>query len=92
MTDPPVTTRETADLLHHIRSLSDNPTADPAERAETLARKADLLARLAGQRADEWDCEHATQADHLAHDARAIASQSRLNCQPQSRGDPHDHF
>jgi hypothetical protein len=49
MTDPPVTTSEIADLLHRIRSLSDDPTADPAERAETLARKANLLARLADQ-------------------------------------------
>ena len=92
MTDPSVTTREIADLLRRIRSLSDNPAADPAERAETLARKADLLARLAGQRADEQDCEHADQAHQLAHEARAIASQLRLNCQPQLPEDIHDHF
>jgi hypothetical protein len=59
MTDQPVTPHEIAALLRRIRSLSDNPAAAPAERAETLARKADLLARLAGQRADEQDSEHA---------------------------------
>jgi hypothetical protein len=53
MNDPPFTTREIADLLHRIRELSDNPASDPAERAEVLAHKADLIARLANQRATE---------------------------------------
>ncbi|HKT05621.1 MAG TPA: hypothetical protein VJT31_39415 [Rugosimonospora sp.] len=47
MTDPPVTTSEIADLLHRIRELSDNPPGDPTKRAEVLAHKADLLARIA---------------------------------------------
>jgi hypothetical protein len=82
MTDPPVTTSEIANLLHRIRELSDTPTADPAERAEVLAGKADLLARLANQRADDWGCEHADQARQLAHEARTTAGQLRLNSQP----------
>ncbi len=76
MTDPPVTTSEIADLLHHIRELSDNPTSGPTERAEVLARKADILARLANQSADEWACEHADQARQLAHEARTLAAQA----------------
>jgi hypothetical protein len=72
VTDPPVTTSEIADLLHRIRELSDNPASDPTERAEILARKADLLARLATQRANERTaCEHADHALQLAHETRA---------------------
>lgn len=92
MTDPPVTTSEIADLLHRIRGLSDTPTTDPAERAKVLAHKADLLARLARHRADDWGCEHADQARQLAHEAQTTADQLRLSSQPQPRGDPHDHF
>ncbi len=82
MTDPPVTTSEIADLLHRIRALSDNPASDPTERAEVLVRKADLLARLATQRSDEWACEHADQARQLAHEARTLAAQARAAVAP----------
>jgi hypothetical protein len=86
MTNPPVTTREIADLLHRIRELADNPTSDPAERAEVLAHKADLIARLAHQHANEWDCEHADQARQLAHEARTLTAQARSITTPP----PHD--
>lgn len=77
MNDQPVTVGEIADLLHRIRTLTDNPVTDPAERAQVLARKADLLARIADQRAGEWTCEHADQARQVAHDAQAIAAAAR---------------
>jgi hypothetical protein len=67
MNDQPVTTTEIADLLHHIRTLTENPGAEPAARAEVLARKADLLARIGERRAQEWTCEHADQARQIAH-------------------------
>jgi hypothetical protein len=62
--DQPVTIGEIANLLHGIRAITGNPTAEPAARAEVLARKADLLARIADQRAQEWNCEHTEQAHH----------------------------
>jgi hypothetical protein len=83
MTDPPVATREIADLLHRIRELSDNPTSDPTERAEVLARKADLLARLANQRADARAYEHPDQARPLAREPRTPATQARGAAPPQ---------
>jgi hypothetical protein len=89
MTDPPVTTREIAELLHLIRELSDNPASDPTERADLLARKADLLARLAHQRANEWDCEHADQARQLAHEARTLAAQARSITTPPQHDPTH---
>ena len=83
MTDPPVSASEIADLLHHIRDLSDHPTSNLTDRTEVLARKADLLARLAARHADEWVCEHADQARQLAHQAQIPpprpASPSRQN-------------
>jgi hypothetical protein len=85
MNDPPVTTSEIADLLHHIRELSDNPTSDLTERTEILARKADLFARLAAQRADERVCEHADQARRLAHQAQILATQARDAATTQQR-------
>jgi methyl-accepting chemotaxis protein len=77
MHDQPVTTTEIADLIHRIRLLAEDPHANPAERAEVLAAKADLLAQLAEQRAYEWTCEHAEQAHEIAENARAIADKAR---------------
>lgn len=82
MTDPPVTTSEIADLFHRIRELSDNPTSDPTERAQVLAHKAELLARLATQHADEWTCEHADQAHQLAQEARTLAAHAQTAATP----------
>jgi hypothetical protein len=39
MHDRPVTIGEIADLLHRVRALTDNRTAEPAARAEVLAAK-----------------------------------------------------
>ena len=85
MTDPPVSTSEIADLLHHIRELSDHPTSNLTDRTEVLARKADLLARLAARHADEWVCEHADQARQLAHQAQILATQARVAVTPEQR-------
>jgi hypothetical protein len=73
MTDH-VTTTEIADLLHHLRRLSENRPADPRDQAAVLARKAELLARIADQHAQEWGpCDHTTQASEIAREARTIA-------------------
>jgi hypothetical protein len=77
MNDQPVTVVEIAELLHHIRHLTEHPTASPAGHAEVLAPKADLLTRIAEQRVDEWGCEHAEQARQIAGDAQAAAQQAR---------------
>jgi hypothetical protein len=66
MDDQPVTIGEIANLLHRIRTLSDNRTAEPGARAEVLARKADLLARITDQRAQGRNREHAEQAHQIA--------------------------
>jgi hypothetical protein len=44
-----VTATEIATLLRDIQALSGSPTASPALRATVLARKAELLARIAEQ-------------------------------------------
>jgi hypothetical protein len=82
MTDQPVTVGEIADLLHDIRALSFPSPADPAARAELLARKADLLARIAEQHADQWTCQHADQARQVARDAQILAIQARQIGEP----------
>jgi hypothetical protein len=72
----PVSITEISDLLAWCRRLTDAATsADPDERAAYLAAKADLLARIADERALTWDCEHAAQARQIADDARHIAEQ-----------------
>ena len=73
MTEP-VTTAEIADLMRRIRRLHQHRPADPREQAAVLARKAELLARIADQRAQEWGpCDHTTQAREIAREAQAIA-------------------
>ena len=73
MTEP-VTTTEIADLLHRIRQLTEDRHADPRQQAAVLARKAELLARIANQHADEWGpCDHTTEAHEIAREAEAIA-------------------
>jgi hypothetical protein len=49
MTERPVTAADIADLLSDLRALSYPATPDPATRAQVLARKADLLTRIASQ-------------------------------------------
>ena len=82
MTDQPVTASEIADLLHDIRALSHPAAADPITRAELLARKADLLARIAQQHADQWTCQCADQARQVARDAHTVATQARHIARP----------
>jgi hypothetical protein len=77
MHDQPITIGKIANLLHSIRAITGDPTAEPAARAEVLARKAALLAPIAHQRAQEWNCEHAEQAHQIAADAKAVAEQAR---------------
>lgn len=75
--DQAITISEIADLLSQLRALTYPAPADPIARAQVLARKADLLARIADQHADQWTCEHANQARQVAHDALLIAAQAR---------------
>jgi len=73
MTEP-VTTAETADLLRRIRRLHQQRPADPRDQAAVLALKAELLARIADQRAQQWGpCNHTTEAREIAREAQAIA-------------------
>jgi hypothetical protein len=73
-----VTTAEIADLMRRIRHLHEHRPADPREQAMVLARKAELLARIADQRAEEWGpCHHTTQAREIARQAQAIAQNAR---------------
>ena len=51
MSADPVTASEIADLLREIRAASHPTPVDPATRAQLLARKADLLARITADQA-----------------------------------------
>jgi hypothetical protein len=53
MTGQPVTVSEIADLLAQIRAVTYPAPFDPAARAAALARKAELLARIAEHNAAE---------------------------------------
>ena len=73
MTDH-VTTTEIADLMHRLRRLHEHRPADPREQAAVLARKAELLARIADQHAEQWGpCDRTTEAREIAREAHAIA-------------------
>jgi hypothetical protein len=78
----PVTTAEIADLLARLRTLSPPRRGDPAARAEFLAAKAGLLARIADQHARDWPCDHAARARQVAADARIVAEHARALTQP----------
>ena len=56
------------------RQLTDDRPAYPRQRAAVLARKAELLARIANQRADEWgQCTtNTTEVRDIAREAQAI--------------------
>jgi hypothetical protein len=70
----PVTTIEIADLLDRIWQLTQDRHADPRDQAAVLSLKAELLARIATQRADEWGpCDQTTEAFEIAREAQAIA-------------------
>jgi hypothetical protein len=69
-----VTATEIADLLRRIRVLHHQRPRDPVEQADILAIKADLLARIADQRAQEWGpCDETTRVREIADEALAIA-------------------
>ena len=67
-----VTARDIAEFLHHLaRTRSPAHGGDPADHAALLARKADLLTRIADQHDALTDPE---QARHIAEHARAQAA------------------
>jgi hypothetical protein len=77
MTEP-VTTAEIADLWRRIQNLHQQQPADPRDQAAVLARKAELLARIADQHAQEWGpCGRTTEAREIAIEAQAIAQNAR---------------
>jgi hypothetical protein len=87
----PVTAAEVADLLTQARSLTEaRPTADPAQRAAYLKAKADLLTRIAEQRADDdRPCHLGAHARHVAAHAR-IAAAHAATLAEQARTNPKD--
>ena len=85
-----VTAADIADFIHHLTDLRHGqPRADdPVERALFLARKADLLIRIAAQhtRTDPGYAEHVL---HLALDAHTAAEQAALHLPLQRVGPTH---
>jgi hypothetical protein len=74
MQPPPVAAAEIADLMRRIRQLHLQRPRDPHEEAAVLALKAELLGRIAHQRAQEWGpCESTTAVRKIAREAHAIA-------------------
>jgi hypothetical protein len=90
-----VTASEIADLMRRIHVLHEQHPRDPVEQADILAIKAELLARIADQRAQEWGpCDDTTQAREIADEALAIAANAnrlaRLH-QPAGGANSHEH-
>jgi Lon protease-like protein len=85
-----VTVTEIADLLARLRILSPPQPGAATARAEFLAAKADLLARIADQHARDWPCDHAAQVRQVAADAHAMAEHARAATEPTSI-DSEDH-
>jgi hypothetical protein len=77
MTDQPDIVSEIANLLSQIRSISHPAAADPTTRAELLARKADLLARITADNANRWTGHHAEQGRQVTQEAQTVPSQAR---------------
>jgi hypothetical protein len=64
----------TANLIRRLEHLHQQRPADPREQAAVLARKAELLARIADQYAQEsGPCDRTTEAREIAREAEAIA-------------------
>ena len=82
-----VTAADIAEFTRHLADLRYNQprASDPAERALFLARKADLLARIAAQhtRPDPDYAEHVLQLARAAHDT---AEQAALQVPHQRAG------
>jgi hypothetical protein len=82
-----VTAAEIADLMHRIQALHEYRPFNPVDQAAVLAMKAELLARIADQRAEECGpSDYTTEARDVADEARAIAANAtrlaRLHQQP----------
>jgi hypothetical protein len=76
MTDQ-VTPAEIADLTHRIRALHEHRPVDPFELADILDLKADLLTRIAVQRAAEYGpCHYTAEAATAAAEAVITAEQA----------------
>jgi hypothetical protein len=70
-----LTASEIADLLRRIQVLHNQRPRDPVEQADILAIKAELLARIADQRAQAWGpCDDTARAREIADEALAIAA------------------
>jgi hypothetical protein len=70
-----VTAVEIADLMHRIQCLHEHRPINPVDQAAVLAMKAELLARIADQRAEQpGTCDYATEAREIAEEALAIAA------------------
>lgn len=70
-----VTAAEIADLMHRIQTLHQHRPMNPVEQADVLAMKAELLARIADQRAEQYGpCDYTNEAREIADEARAIAA------------------
>jgi hypothetical protein len=70
-----VSATEIADLMHRIRCLHQHRPIDPADQAAVLSMKAELLGRIADQRAEEYGPSHdATELREIANEARTIAA------------------
>jgi hypothetical protein len=81
-----VSAAQIADLLARARSITAaGPAADPTQRVAYLIAKAELLARIADQHAENCPC-HAAQARQVAADARSSAAQAAALL-PDSRKD-----
>jgi hypothetical protein len=70
-----VTAAEIADLMHRIQTLHQYRPINPIDQADVLAMKAELLARIADQRAEEYGPgDHTTEVREIANEAKAIAA------------------
>jgi hypothetical protein len=70
-----VTAAEIADLVHRIRCLNEHRPVNPADQAAVLSMKAELLGRIADQRAEELgSCEDTKHVREIADAAKAIAA------------------
>ncbi len=70
-----VTATEIADLMQRLQALHAHRPADPVDQAAVLAIKAELLARIADQHAEQLGpCHDTTHAREIADEANAIAA------------------
>jgi hypothetical protein len=79
MTDH-VTAAEITELTRRIRALNKHRPADPFDLADVLDLKADLLTRIAVQRAEEYGpCDYTAEAAIAAAEAVIAAEQAHQN-------------